>query len=192
MGMKFGEEMRRGVRLLPFLPLLAALLPGAGCLGKTNPQEGVSGHESYYLNANLDFAIEYPQGWIRTRWGEKDATHDQYTVEWTAPVVPGEPVVARVNVTALPPSLAREGLTGMLEDFQNTHPGFVVTDRREIELPVGPARQILGHTPQRNYLVILLTSYRRAFTLSFSSPPEHFDQFRSAFLKMAESLILLE
>jgi hypothetical protein len=41
-------------------------------------------------------------------------------------------------------------------------------------------------------MVVFLTSYRRAFTLSFSSPPEYFDRFRPAFSRMAESLTLLE
>lgn len=189
MGNREGKGMGISLRLLT---LLVALLLVAGCAGKTKSQDALSEQESYYLNANLDFAIEHPHDWIRTKGGQKGAASDPYTVEWLSPAPPGEASQVRGSVTALPPSLARGGWKEMLEVFQSAHHGFVVTDRREIELPSGPALQVLGHTPQHTYMVVFLTSYRRAFTLSFSSPPEYFDRFRPAFSRMAESLTLLE
>lgn len=189
MGNREGKGMGISLRLLT---LLVALLLVAGCAGKTKSQDALSEQESYYLNANLDFAIEHPHDWIRAKRGQKGTGSDPYTVEWLSPAPPGEASQVRGSVTALPPSLARGGWKEMLEVFQSAHHGFVVTDRREIELPSGPALQVLGHTPQHTYMVVFLTSYRRAFTLSFSSPPEYFDRFRPAFSRMAESLTLLE
>lgn len=167
--------------LVPALFLLTGCAPTGGKVAETKYRK------TYYLDANLGFAVEHPADWPRL------GPDDTGTVRWSPPAA-SQAEGVEMAVTSLPPERAAGGQQRLLADFTAALPGFVLIDRAEIEVGTDhiPARQLLGHTPTRTWLLLAVTSNRRAFVLAFCAPPEAFDHWRPIFTEMVESFTQLE
>ncbi|MFA5516397.1 MAG: hypothetical protein WDA20_08930 [Desulfuromonadales bacterium] len=173
---------------MPYKDFLAGLFLclTAGLVGCAAPAGGKGGEDRYYLNANLGLAIEYPANWIRVR-----DVADPTEVKWSAPPDKKRHQPPALLLSAIP--LVPDGGTEFLEEnFFAAHPGFVVADRQEIALPASPGRRLLGHLPQRKFLVYLLPAMGRTYILEFSAHPEDFEASRSLFESMAKSFRILQ
>lgn len=171
--------------LMLFLCTLAAL-PSA-CAPEPAGKKGAEATETYYIDAALGFAIEYPADWTRVK------VPTAPTVRWFPKTGKSREIDVMAAVTSLPPSEVAGGSERMLSDFSATHPGFVLTAREQIALSgATPALRVLGYTPHRTILVLIVTSSRRALVLEFSTLPEYFDQFRPVFEKMIDTFGILD
>jgi len=176
---------RPGILLV--LTMTATFLCLTACMKPTTPvpHESDEGGKTFYFDASLGFTVEYPEGW------EKQATHIRHAtrgVRWTAPVTPlhreGEAVIA-----SIPKAEGETTHEILLENFLKDHRTFTVSSREFLSgRPDKPTiLEVVGHTPERVYLLRFIITEVRAFTLEFSSPPEYFDLYRHLFEEMAES-----
>lgn len=164
---------------------LAALL--SACAPEPPGKGGVEAAETYYIDAALGFAIEYPADWTRVR------VQTAPTVRWFPKIEKGRGTEILFTVTSFPPSEVPGGTERMLSDYVVSHPGFVLTAKEQIALSgTTPALQVLGYTSLRTILALFITSSQRAFVLEFSTLPEYFDQNRPFFEKMAGTFKALD
>ncbi len=169
--------------------LLAPLLL-AGCSSSVLSL-GPSHQERLYLDGNLGFAMEIPHTWSRCAIPALDNPGKHAAVRWDWPGGGEDDPPARVTVFTMLPPEAKGGFATLEAEFLHRHPSFTLTAREEFEAAGAPARQIIGHTPSHTFLVILITSNRRAVTLEMSTPPEFFDQYRSFFEEIIQSFRIL-
>jgi hypothetical protein len=167
-----------------FLFTLAAL-PSA-CSPEPPGSKGAGAPGTYYIDAALGFAVEYPADWTRAR------AQTAPTVRWFPRTAKSRETDVMAAVTSLPPSEVPGGSERLLGDFSAAHPGFVLTAREHAALSETSALKVLGYTPHRTFLVLFVTSSRRAFVLEFSALPEYFDPSRPVFEKMIDTFRILD
>jgi hypothetical protein len=165
------------------------LLTISGCGGAslkklTGEQQPAS---EYYIDARSGFAIEHPQSWPAPVRRQNPAR-----VVWNVPADDGGEPVILVTVTVLRPEQAVGGYDSLLEAFRREHPNFRITSRDDIDTEAAAAQRLTGHTPDRTYLLALLTSDRGAFILSFSTPPEDFQGNQAIFEDMIASFRIVD
>jgi hypothetical protein len=168
------------VRLL--VVLLAVM---CGCAGPAPDGTTGKARTEYYLDANLRFVIEHPQGWQRQPTLEKGSNR----VVWLAPIT-GD--VVGLTVISMAPALVTGGFDSLLTRFAQDHPEFTPRGIEKLDLPGAPARQALGSTPDSTWLVVLITSSQRAFILQFIAPQDRFEAWRPVFDEMLESFRVME
>ena len=122
---------------------LALLLMLCAC---SHPQKSpeIPEQTTYYIDANLGFAVEHPQDWARTVSATQPDTTG--TISWTP--LPGA-APASLAVTAMTPQQAVGGFDRLLEIFTADTPGFTTTDREPLDIPGAAAEKVVGRTPAR-------------------------------------------
>ena len=169
-----------------WLLLVLLFLGGCGAGGMENLSAEPPPSE-YYIDATRGFAIEHPQNW------PPPARLDKPTrVVWSVPADNGEEPAILVIVTVLRPEQAVGGYDSLLKSFRREHPNFQITSRDDIDTEAAAAQRLTGHTPGRAYLLMLLTSDRGAFILSFSTSPKNFPDNQGIFEDMVASFRILD
>ena len=164
---------------------LALLLATSACGGPKHAPD-TSQRTSYYVDANLGFALEHPQNWVHTLQTPPTGTAGR--IDW-APAAPG--AAGRLEVTALLPRQATGGFDRLLGIFMADQHDFTLASRNPMEIPGAAAQKATGHTPGRSFEVILITSPSRAFILAFSAPAKSFATYRKLFDEIVDSFRIL-
>ncbi len=169
--------------------LILGLLVLSGCAAKGSAEGGdsASAPSVFYVDANLGFAIKHPQNWQRSRPGERQ---EHPTTIWSPPA--GYHQDLSLTVTALTPEEAVGGFGRLLEIFRQGQPAFTVGGNESLDLPDGAARRVIGTTPNRSWLLLLVTARRHVFILTASAPSADFDANRGFFDDLLESFRILE
>jgi hypothetical protein len=170
-----------------FLPLLglALLLMLGACSHPQNSPE-IPEQTTYYIDANLGFAIEHPQDWTRTVPATEPDTVG--TISW-APLTGTAP--ASLAVIAMTPQQAVGGFDHMLEIFTTDKPGFTTTVREPLDIPGAAAEKVVGQTPAQAFELILVTASRNAFILALSTPPGSVADYQDLFDKVVDSFRII-
>lgn len=173
------------ISLLCLTLTLAAMW--SGCAQRSAEEAAILEHkETYYFDAELAFAIEYPSAWkvVRGDGGEPESC----TVRWQSPLDQGraEPV-ARLVVIACPVARWPGGLGEMREGFLATNPTLNLTEEKGVELPGGKGLMLVGTDPLRTCMTTFLVSASRGYMVSFSAPSVEFENYRPLFAEMLES-----
>ena len=170
-----------------FLPLLGlALLLMLGACSHPQKSPEIPEQTTYYIDANLGFAIEHPQDWARTVPATQPDTTG--TIRW-APLAGAPP--ASLAVTAMTPQQAVGGFDHLLEIFTADKPGFTPSDREVLDIPGAAAEKVVGQSPTQAYEAVLITASRHAFILTFSTPPENAADYQDLFDKVVDSFRIL-
>jgi hypothetical protein len=170
---------------LCFTPLLLAL--SMGCAPRPAEDAGILEHmETYYFDAELAFAIEYPSDWKLERGSGRPP--ESCTVYWQSskPEDHTEPVV-RAAVVACPLSHWSGGAKAMQADFLAERPALGISEKKEVALPGGKATMLLGNDASRGYLAVFLDTESRGYILTFSTPGSEFEGYRPLFEEVLES-----
>jgi hypothetical protein len=171
--------------LLCLIPLLFAL--ASGCATRSAEETGIRDHlETYYFDAELAFAIEYPSDWKLERGSGRQP--ESCTVHWqsSAPKDNAEPVV-RAAVVACALSHWPGGPEAMQAGFLAEHPALEISERKEIVLPGGEATMLLGNDASRAHLAAILRTESRGYIVTFSTPSRDFASYRPLFDEMLAS-----
>lgn len=171
--------------LLCLIPLLFAL--SAGCATRSAEEAGIREHrETYYYDAELAFAIEYPSDWTLERGSGRPP--ESCTVRWhsSVPMDNAEPVV-RAAVIACALSHWPGGPEAMQAGFLAEHPALDVAEQKEVVLPGGEATMLLGNDASRAHLAVILRTESRGYIVTFSTPSRNFESYRPLFDEMLAS-----
>lgn len=170
------------------LLLLGLALPliGGACSHPQGSPE-IPEQTTYYIDANLGFAIEHPQDWARTVPATDPGTDG--TISW-APMAQAAPF-PRMSVTAMAPHQAMGGFDRLVEIFTADKPDFTVTEREPLDIPGAAAEKVVGQTPERAFELVLVTATRHAFIVALSSTPESLADFQDMFDKVVDSFRVL-
>lgn len=164
-----------------------ALLGLCACAPKPeSEQQRVAMH----VDAILEFAIEYPQGWPKQFIPGKRRHEGE--IRWIEANAVPPTEAAELLVSSTWRSDQAEQAGSILQDLQQRYPGFEISHREQDELPAGESLRILGYTPQRNFSVHTLSTSERQFMIIFSAPIETFADFEQILAGILESFILLE
>ena len=172
-------------RWLPALLLGLTLVTFAAC-ARPGAESDDSGPTSFYVDANLGFAIEHPQNWHHDR--EPGTAGPGTTVAWKAG---GDSADIRLSITSLLPTDAVGGFNRLLKLFQNRQPALTVTSRTPLDIEGGAAEKVRAHSSRRAFEVILITARSRAFILAFSAPADKFKAEADTFDKIIDSFRVL-
>ena len=164
---------------------LALLLATSACGGPKHAPDA-SKQTSYYVDANLGFALEHPQNWVRTPQTPLPGTAGR--IDW-ALAAPG--ATAGLEVTGLLPRQATGGFDRLLGIFIADQHDFTLASRKPMKIPNAAAQKVTGHTPARSFEVILITTQSRAFILAFSAPAKSFETYRKLFDETIDSFRIL-
>jgi hypothetical protein len=142
--------------------------------------------ETYYFDAELAFAIEYPSDWKLERGSGQPP--ESCTVHWQSSILKdnAEPVV-RAAVVACPLSHWPSGAEAMQADFLAEHPALGISEEKEVVLPGGKGTMLLGNDASRTHLAVLLGTESRGYILTFSTPSSDFEKYRPLFEEILES-----
>jgi hypothetical protein len=168
-----------------FTPLLLALLPG--CAPRPAEEAGILEHlETYYFDAELAFAIEYPSDWKLERGSGRPP--ESCTVHWQTSILKDhtEPVV-RAAVVACPLSHWADGPVAMRDDYLAARPALQISEEKEVTLPGGKATRLFGKGASRTHLAVFMRTESRGYIVSFSAPAGDFGSYRPLFDEMLES-----
>jgi hypothetical protein len=161
------------------------LLCSTGCTGssKTNPSS--SQKVGMHIDAMLEFAMEYPLSWTKTRQQNRAAGWG--VVRWADPEHPE--VKLSVSSKSVPPPVVPEH---HVDQLVTELPGFEFSSRETTFLQDVSSLHVLGYTPQLTYDIHLLSSQNRLFIVMFSAPPDLFDAYQSALRESLDSFTILE
>ncbi|BCR04630.1 hypothetical protein DESUT3_16990 [Desulfuromonas versatilis] len=148
--------------------------------------------ETYYYDANLEFALEHPRKWTRTRVAAEGYPQVPYAIRLGPPARKDEAGQIRVTITSIPPTLARGGYAALQANYLQASPGFVLESEAAVPLTYTPAWQVTGQNAERTALVYLITSNRRAYIIELSAPTAAFDKYRPVFEALAQSFLPLD
>jgi len=175
----------RSIFLLCLIPLLCAL--SSGCATRSAEEAGILKHlETYYFDAELGFAIEYPSDWKFERGIGRPP--ESCTVHWQSAVLKdnAEPVV-RAAVVACALSHWPGGPEAMQAGFLAERPALEISEQKEVVLPGGKATMLLGNDASRAHLAVFLRTERRGYIVTFSTPSRNFESYRPLFDEILES-----
>lgn len=175
----------RPIILLCLIPLLLAL--SSGCARRPAGEAGILEHmETYYFDAELAFAIEYPSGWRSERGSGRPP--ESCTVHWQSPSQKdiAEPVV-RAAVVACLLSHWPGGLTAMRAEFLAGRPALNISEEKEVVLPGGKGIMLVGNDASRTHLAVFLETENRGYIVIFSTPGGDFENYRPLFEEILES-----
>jgi hypothetical protein len=173
------------ILLLSLAALLLAL--ASGCAPRPAEEAGILEHkETYYFDAELAFAIEYPSDWKLERGSGRPP--ESCTVHWQSSTQKDhtEPVV-RAAVVACPLSHWPGEPVAMMADFLASRPALQISEEKEIALPGGKATRLLGKDASRTHLAVFMRTMSRGYIVSFSTPGSDFENHRPLFDEMLES-----
>ncbi len=176
-------------RHTPWLQIGSALLGACLVFGCTVGPEGPGStgqKKSFYFDAELQFAVEFPTEW-RLRRG-RGQEPESCSVYWYAPAPAGEAeAAAEATVVACPSSRWPEGADAMRDELLAAHPGLTLERRQGVALPTGAGELLEGRDASRHYLVTVLPTERRGYIVSLSAPVDAFEALRPLFEEMLDS-----
>ncbi len=165
----------------------------AACSGpKETAGSGKRIQETYYYDANLEFALEHPRKWERKRVAAERYPGIPYAIRLSPQAKKGTASPASVVITSIPPTLARGGYAALQQSFLETTPGFSIDSEKQVSLTYTPAWLVEGKAGDRSFLVYLVTSNRRAYIIEISAPASVFEDFRLIFEDLARSFLPLD
>jgi hypothetical protein len=139
-----------------------------------------------HIDANFEFAIEYPLEWTKTR--QQNRATGWGVVRWESPLNPE----VKLSVSSVLATPEVPDLKARLEQIMNEVPNIKITHREEVKLQGKPALRVIGYTPQRTFELHLQASPRRILTISYLAPPEEFEKNRKVLKEVIKSFIVLE
>ena len=155
-----------------------------GCTGSPGTDPGSTQKVGMHIDAMLEFAMEYPLSWTKTRQQNRAAGWG--IVRWADP----EHSEVKLSVSSRsvpPPVVPGEHVDQLISEL----PGFDVSSRETSQLQNVSSLHILGYTPQLTYDIYLLNSHSRLFIVMFSAPPDLFESYQSALRESLDSFTIL-
>lgn len=168
-------------RLLPLILLTVFLLSGCGASAPKDA-DGKEFTKKLYLDANLEFSLTVPEDWSRRFVTTPQSSTAPYAVLWSSPVNSEEPdgAVIEIQATVMQPE-DTDDPQQLADLFSQSVPGFNTTALRPLEDVLIPTLELLGYNAARTYRVIFIQDTDHLYLLSFSAPPEHYEEYRKIF-----------
>lgn len=134
-----------------------------------------------HIDAVLEFAIEYPLSWKKTRrvtYGSR-----QGEVRWTDPDHPGTLLKARSTLTKQPASNPDQLIDLILQEYS----GLEISLKEKVTLSSGEAWHVTGHTLQFDLEIYLIAHEQRNYLIALTVTRGDIDDYQDIASRVMDS-----